>query len=80
VQPLIRNDISFQNDGHIGKIAVPIMIMHAKDDYVIPSLLGRRVINEPFEYPTHTHTLMSIFINRLDFLTAFRNWQTKTYC
>lgn len=44
IHPLRKSDITFQNDGHISKILVPIMIMHARDDHVIPSHLGRRVI------------------------------------
>ncbi|XP_021945478.1 lysophosphatidylserine lipase ABHD12 [Folsomia candida] len=43
VNPLRKSDIAFQNDHHISKISVPIMIMHAKDDNVVPSHLGKRL-------------------------------------
>jgi hypothetical protein len=55
VHPLRKNDIIFQNDGHITKISVPIMILHAKDDNVIPSHLGRRV---RFEHLYYCHNVL----------------------
>lgn len=43
VKPLHTNDISFESDKHIANIDIPILILHATDDPVIPYFLGRKV-------------------------------------
>lgn len=40
---LTKNDVGFQSDQRIGSIYIPILIMHAKDDLVVPYMLGERL-------------------------------------
>jgi len=40
---LTKNDVGFVSDQRIGQIYVPILIMHAKDDLVVPYMLGERL-------------------------------------
>jgi len=40
---LTKNDVGFISDQRIGQIYVPILIMHAKDDLVVPYMLGERL-------------------------------------
>jgi abhydrolase domain-containing protein 12 len=41
--PLKRNDLAFESDKHIGNIHIPIMILHAVDDPVVPFMLGKKL-------------------------------------
>jgi len=43
VKPLHKNDISFETDRHIANIDIPILILHATDDPVIPYFLGKKL-------------------------------------
>jgi hypothetical protein len=43
VKPLHENDIAFRSDLHIAKIDIPIAILHAVDDPVVPFFLGVKV-------------------------------------
>jgi len=40
---LTKNDVGFVSDQKIGQIYIPILIMHAKDDLVVPYILGERL-------------------------------------
>lgn len=42
-RPLTRNDMAFKSDVHIANINVPIAILHAVDDPVVPYFLGVKV-------------------------------------
>ena len=44
LEPLKKCDIEFKSDVHITKINRPILILHAKDDLVVPFCLGKKVI------------------------------------
>ena len=43
LEPLSKNGIEFKSDEHIAHINVPVLILHAKDDLVVPFILGKRV-------------------------------------
>jgi len=43
VKPLVENDLVFRNDDNLPSINVPILILHAEDDMVIPIQLSRRL-------------------------------------
>lgn len=38
-----ENNFTFQSDKHITKVNCPILILHAKDDVVVPYHLGEKV-------------------------------------
>jgi len=40
---LNKNDVGFVSDQKIGSIYIPILIMHAKDDLVVPYVLGEKL-------------------------------------
>lgn len=40
---LNKNDVGFVSDQRIGQIYIPILIMHAKDDLVVPYVLGEKL-------------------------------------
>jgi abhydrolase domain-containing protein 12 len=50
VQPLYDNELRFESDRHIGKIACPVMILHAEDDNVVPFALGEKVFKILFYF------------------------------
>ncbi|CAG7837827.1 unnamed protein product [Allacma fusca] len=41
--PLKKNDMEFQSDRHIAHITIPIVILHAIDDPVIPFFLAKKL-------------------------------------
>lgn len=43
IEPLEANNLAFKSDVHIAHIDVPILILHAQDDSVIPIALARKV-------------------------------------
>lgn len=43
VYPLKANDLGFETDSRIGTIDIPILILHAVDDPVVPFALGQKV-------------------------------------
>jgi len=43
VHPLKANDLGFETDSRIGTIDIPIFILHAIDDPVVPFSLGEKV-------------------------------------
>ena len=45
ISPLKWNDMEFQSDHHIPNITIPILILHAVDDPVIPFFLGQKVMS-----------------------------------
>ena len=61
LNPLRDNDMLFESDRHIANVSVPVMIMHAEDDLIIPYSLavkvthgsgGRSGIKSASSYPT----------------------------
>ena len=43
LKPLHENGIDFKSDEHIALIDVPVLILHAMDDLVVPFILGKKV-------------------------------------
>jgi len=43
IRPLRKSDLAFDSDLHIANIDIPILIMHAADDLVVPYFLGVKV-------------------------------------
>lgn len=43
VEPMLANNFIFASDVHIKRVNCPILILHAKDDGVVPYELGHRV-------------------------------------
>jgi pimeloyl-ACP methyl ester carboxylesterase len=43
VEPFAKNNLTFESDKHIANINVPITILHAEDDKVVPFHLGKQV-------------------------------------
>lgn len=43
VDPLIQNNISFTSDEYLQRSKVPLLILHAEDDWVVPMQLGEKV-------------------------------------
>ncbi|KAG7201126.1 hypothetical protein KM043_003920 [Ampulex compressa] len=50
VEPFYNNDLRFESDKHIGKIQCPVMILHAKDDNVVPFHLGEKLYKAALVY------------------------------
>lgn len=46
---LNKNDVGFVSDQRIGQIYIPILIMHAKDDLVVPYILGEKLYQSALE-------------------------------
>jgi abhydrolase domain-containing protein 12 len=47
--PLKKNDMEFQSDRHIAGITIPIVILHALDDPVIPFFLAQKLFKIGYE-------------------------------
>ena len=47
LNPLRDNDMLFESDRHIANVSVPVMIMHAEDDLIIPYSLAVKVTHGP---------------------------------
>jgi len=45
VHPLKENDFGFESDRNIANIYIPILILHAVDDPVVPYFLGKKLYN-----------------------------------
>lgn len=43
VQPMLDSGISFRSDEYLSQCRVPILILHADNDWIVPASLGRRV-------------------------------------
>lgn len=43
VQPLLDSGISFRSDEYLAQCRVPVLILHADNDWIVPAALGRRV-------------------------------------
>ena len=43
LKPLHDNDMQFESDRHIGSVSVPVMMLHAEDDLIIPFSLAVKV-------------------------------------
>lgn len=43
VDPLIQNNISFKSDEYLQRSKVPLLILHAENDWVVPMQLGEKV-------------------------------------
>ena len=43
VQPLLDSGISFRSDEYLSQCRVPVLILHADNDWIVPAALGRRV-------------------------------------
>lgn len=46
IQPIEKNNITFKSDEYINGFTTPVMILHAKDDMVVPYALGEKVIRQ----------------------------------
>lgn len=44
IEPMEKNNFTFDTDKYILKVDCPILILHAKDDIVVPYELGYKVI------------------------------------
>ncbi|KAF2896005.1 hypothetical protein ILUMI_10172 [Ignelater luminosus] len=43
IEPMQENNFTFQSDKHITKVDCPILILHAKDDMIVPYYLGEKL-------------------------------------
>lgn len=44
IKPIKNNNITFKSDEYINAFTTPVLILHAKDDMVVPYALGKKVI------------------------------------
>lgn len=47
----MKNNIQFKTDEYLSNSTVPVLILHAQDDRIIPSFLGKRVRLRNFTVP-----------------------------
>ena len=46
VSPLLRlADLTFASDEVVGRLEIPVLLLHAEDDHVVPVELARRLLN-----------------------------------
>ncbi|KAF3420181.1 hypothetical protein E2986_09447 [Frieseomelitta varia] len=64
VEPFYNNYLRFESDKHIKKIQCPIMILHAKDDNIIPFALGEKLFEAAINY--HGNNTNQIQMTRID--------------
>jgi abhydrolase domain-containing protein 12 len=57
VYPLKENGFGFESDQYIANIHIPILILHAIDDPVVPYFLGKKVNNSNLYYMELDHSL-----------------------
>ncbi|KAF5296075.1 hypothetical protein FQA39_LY12697 [Lamprigera yunnana] len=49
LDPVYENNLQFKTDEHIGNVHCPIMMLHAKDDGIVPYALGLKLYRETQE-------------------------------
>lgn len=57
---LTKNDVGFVSDQHIKDIHIPILILHAKDDAVIPFELGYKLYQVALQSRSQSHNKIPI--------------------
>lgn len=50
VDPLIQNNISFKSDEYLQRSKVPLLILHAENDWVVPMQLGEKLYKHLLEF------------------------------
>jgi len=60
--PLKKNDLAFESDKHIAFIHIPILILHAVDDPVVPFHLGRKLYQAALD--TRGNTSKPVYFRR----------------
>ena len=42
---LRQADVEFRTDGRLGGVGVPVLVLHARDDPIVPHRLGEQLVN-----------------------------------
>ena len=80
VQPLIDSGISFRSDEYLAMSRVPVLILHADNDWVVPAGLSRRVSGINVEHvgaktPTRMYFFYFLALRLLEEIS--RRWREK---
>jgi abhydrolase domain-containing protein 12 len=58
LEPLEQAGLHFTSDVHLERVNVPVLILHAEDDLVVPFKLGRRLYDHAVKHrPDHFPTV-----------------------
>lgn len=58
IEPLVESGITFKTQEYLSNSAIPILILHAEDDWVVPFALGIKV-SIIFFIPTNSENCFS---------------------